>query len=79
MDGNENYNLVERQTVCAAEIWVEALDNPRNKMTPKDSSVIYMILERLGWQRSPTKKRIKAYGGKNPQIVYQRPKKGETK
>lgn len=79
IDENERYNLVERQTVCAAEIWVEALDNPRNKMTPKDSSIIYMILERLGWQRSPTKKRIKAYGGKNPQIVYQRPKKGETK
>lgn len=72
-------DLIERDYVFAAELWVEAMDNPRNKMTVKDSSKIYMVLERLGWKRSKTKKRIKAFGGSTPQYVYIRPKKGEAK
>jgi len=53
----------EWNTVCAAQVWVEALNNELQKFTKKDSSDITLIMAKMpGWKREQSTKRFNQYG-----------------
>lgn len=54
---------IQREKVCAAEIWTECLDADYKKITVWDSRQICDILRKLGWvERNPKRTRFKIYG-----------------
>lgn len=54
---------VNREKVCAVEIWTECLENDHKKMTVWESRQICDILRKLGWiERKPARTRFKHYG-----------------
>lgn len=56
-------DLIERDKVCALEIWEEALGNDRRFMKKSDSIEISNILSTLrGWERIKTSARFGEYG-----------------
>ena len=66
-DGME---LVPRERVCAAEIWVECFGSELKHMKRSDSTEINNILLCLkGWERIKTPRRFGAYG---PQRGFER-------
>ncbi len=50
---NEDLEMeVEREKVCALEVWVEALECDKTKMTNADRKFIQKVIESQGWIRS---------------------------
>lgn len=55
--------VVQRQRICAAEIWCEVLGKPRGDMRQKDAREINALLERVpGWANIGVAKAGKPYG-----------------
>lgn len=54
---------VERDRVCAAEVWVEAFHHPLENMTKKDArSINRIIAARPGWEKAEKGLRFGPYG-----------------
>ena len=62
--GEESYTMVERDKVCAAEVWCELYCKPINDMRKSDAREINAVLERLPGWRSIHGRFGKAYGDK---------------
>jgi len=61
--GNPATETVERDRVCAAEIWVECFHEKVNRMRRSDTMRINDILSNLGgWEKKPTPLRYGPYG-----------------
>jgi predicted P-loop ATPase len=61
--GNDNAETVERDRICAAEVWCECLGGDLKYMRRADALEINSILERLpGWKRHPSNFRAGCYG-----------------
>lgn len=60
----DRQGAVQRQRVCAAEIWAECLGNDHKNMKPFEATGIYNILRRLDeWEeRKPARTSFKIYG-----------------
>ena len=68
--GNPIVGTVQREEVTNLEIWCECFREPAKRIQPRDSYQIAAILKRLGWDRTPTRKRVPLYG---LQRIYRRP------
>lgn len=62
--GEESYTMVERDKVCAAEVWCELYCKPISDMRKSDAREINAVLERLPGWRSIHGRFGKAYGDK---------------
>lgn len=62
--GEESYTMVERDKVCAAEVWCELYCKPISAMRKSDAREINAVLERLPGWRSIHGRFGKAYGDK---------------
>ena len=62
--GEESYTMVERDKVCAAEVWCELYYKPISDMRKSDAREINAVLERLPGWRSIHGRFGKAYGDK---------------
>ena len=62
--GEESYTMVERDKVCAAEVWCKLYCKPISDMRKSDAREINAVLERLPGWRSIHGRFGKAYGDK---------------
>lgn len=61
--GKGNVETVERDRVCAAEIWEECFGDKVHRMRRSDTKAINDILERIeGWEKKPDAYRYGPYG-----------------
>ena len=64
--GEANYdadNLVDRETVCNMEIWVECFGKKAADMERKDADAITILMMKVeGWERSGKRQRVVPYG-----------------
>jgi putative DNA primase/helicase len=62
-DALQSAGLVQRDRVCAAEIWCEALQSNQKDITPYGSRGIHDIMRNMaGWQSYKSKTSFKGYG-----------------
>ena len=62
--GEESYTMVERDKICAAEVWCELYCKPISDMRKSDAREINAVLERLPGWHSIHGRFGKAYGDK---------------
>ena len=80
MIGIEETDLVEREKVCAAEIWVECLHKDLSWMGKTDAAEINGILSNAeGWERAKSGLRFgKFYGYQRAFVRSKMPETSET-
>jgi len=76
VEGMAEPRLVERDRICALEVWCEVFNASMRDMKPSDTREINMILERLtGWKRADKSMRFGPYSVQRG-FVRNQPKKG---
>lgn len=76
-EGIEEAGTVDREFVCVAEIWCEALGCMHRDMNAQNTKFIHDIMKKMpGWEATNTTKRFGAYG---PQRAYKNTMKNGSK